>query len=282
MIGSAPETRHAERALAMTTHAERVLAMVRGFLELPGESDTVKLQRILGVAAAYRSRALANTFIQTGGLAVRSGPFQGMELSEAAAEGSSLPKLLGCYERELHLTIEKIIARGYGHVLNIGCAEGYYAVGLARRMPNTLVHAHDIVPACREACWAMAERNGVADRLRIGGEVAAEEFARFPAGDTVVLADIEGAELTLLDPEATPALAGLDILVELHNDFATDRYRAFLARFEPTHEIERIPHGWRDPSLFDELLMYDNMDQLLAGWEWRRGPNPWAWMTARG
>jgi hypothetical protein len=42
----------------------------------------------------------------------------------------------GCYEHELHGEIEQLVTRGFDAVLNIGCGEGYYAIGLARRMPT--------------------------------------------------------------------------------------------------------------------------------------------------
>lgn len=272
MIGSAP----------MSTYTDNALALVARILGETEQPATERLRRILRVSAMHRSQIIANTLRHDGGDTVRAGPFRGMRISSVAAEGCSLPKLLGCYERELHLAIELIVARGYGHVLNVGCAEGYYAVGLARRMPNTVVHAHDIEESCRTACAALAERNGVDARVTVGGEIGHADFARFPAGDTVVIADIEGAELSLLDPASAPALRGFDLLVELHNDFETPTYQAFLDRFETTHEIERIAHGGRDHSVFPELDGLENMDQLLAGWEWRRGPNPWAWMRVRG
>ena len=37
--------------------------------------------------------------------------------------------------------IEQAIQASYPTILNVGCAEGYYAVGMARRMPNTKVLA---------------------------------------------------------------------------------------------------------------------------------------------
>jgi len=40
-------------------------------------------------------------------------------------------KLLGFYEQPLQPYIEQVIQTGYPTIINIGCAEGYYAVGLA-------------------------------------------------------------------------------------------------------------------------------------------------------
>ena len=71
---------------------------------------------------------------------VLNGPFQGLHYPTINLQRSSLPaRIIGSYERQLHPFIEKIIATPYDHLLDIGSAEGYYAVGFAQRMPRTTV-----------------------------------------------------------------------------------------------------------------------------------------------
>lgn len=70
-------------------------------------------------------------------LKVIKGPFEGMKYPSLRAAGSALvPKLIGTYEIELTPYIMKIIEKNYSIILNIGSAEGYYAVGLALRSPS--------------------------------------------------------------------------------------------------------------------------------------------------
>jgi hypothetical protein len=57
-------------------------------------------------------------------------------------------KFLGTYEQELHGVIEKAMESHPKFVLNIGCAEGFYAVGLAIRLNDAQVFAADSDP-----CW---------------------------------------------------------------------------------------------------------------------------------
>ena len=57
-----------------------------------------------------------------------------------------------------------------------GCAEGYYAVGMARLAPEITVYAYDIEERARIACADLAQRNGVADRVIVGGEFAPDGF----------------------------------------------------------------------------------------------------------
>ena len=59
------------------------------------------------------------------------GPLAGMDFLPQSAEGCHIAKLLGCYEQPLQPFIEEAIANAYPTILNIGCAEGYYAVGMA-------------------------------------------------------------------------------------------------------------------------------------------------------
>jgi hypothetical protein len=127
----------------------------------------------------------------------------------------------------------------------------------------------------------VAELNAVADRVEISGLFRGEDFARHPAGDTLVICDIEGAEDELLDPVKFPAVLGMDLIVELHECFKPGIARKVCARFEASHDITLVPHAGRDfklPEFFQEL---GHLDQLLAVWEWRTGPTPWAVMIRK-
>src|SRR5438105_426555 len=71
-------------------------------------------------------------------LTVLDGPFRGLRYPSASSLHSGLlPKLLGTYEAELHGPIEHLLkSRTYGAVVDVGAAEGYYAVGFALRCPE--------------------------------------------------------------------------------------------------------------------------------------------------
>jgi len=255
------------------------VAKIREILD--GEPNSSKaLNRLLRVLCFHRSALIANTLFAHGGGRVRRGPFAGLTLPRSAAEGCLAPKLLGAYEAELHPVIERVAYRGYRTVVNIGCAEGYYAVGLALRLPEARILAFDIEPHAREATRALAEAHGVADRVQVDGAFIVDDFAALVPGETFVFCDIEGAELELLVPDKAPNLRNLDMLVELHNLPEIGLYQRMLDPFRDTHEIVHIEPGARDVEDFPELRGLENLDQLLAFWEHRRGPTPWVLMTA--
>src|SRR5262245_30701994 len=71
----------------------------------------------LGVLSQYLSRACDST--------VQSGPFASLKyLGQSTAESVYLPKLMGCYEAEVHPALVRISQKSYETVVNVGCGEG--------------------------------------------------------------------------------------------------------------------------------------------------------------
>jgi hypothetical protein len=263
----------------MSNLHETVLGMLEGILHAKADTPT-KLNQALRVLAKYRSTLLQNTIAKNYGVTVQGGIFQGMQFVDQAVEGCLAPKLLGCYEAELQPYIMAASQRDYQVVINIGAAEGYYAIGMARLMPQVQVYAYDLNPATQSVCRTLAEQNGVGDRIHLGNEFRGEDFETFSDRKTLIICDIEGGELALLNPEAYSALRKMDVIVELHDVFEGSISQQVIQRFEPSHEITRIGHqihGLELPEMFSNLA---HLDQLLALWEWRSGPTPWAVMIA--
>lgn len=247
---------------------------------LDGPPDAARLNNALRLLAKWRAQVLENTFAAHEGRVVHSGPFAGMNYDVKATEGAGMARLLGCYEASLAPIFEQIITRAYPVIMDIGCAEGYYAVGLARRMTQAQIHAHDTNPKAQETCRTLAQMNGVADRVQVGGTIGHSDFDRCEAQKTLVLCDIEGAEAQLLDPVAAPGLVQADILVEVHDCFDVGLSDRITKRFATTHRIERIGRQTDTSALPDWMENLSDLDRVLAVWEWRMGPTPWLWMQA--
>ncbi|WP_374470412.1 hypothetical protein [Phenylobacterium sp.] len=262
--------------------AERYGARIAEWVrDWPRPVEASHLLRVLRFLAQWRSRMLANTYVARQGTRIWSGLFEGMDYVAEAAEGALIPRLLGVYEAELQPHLRAFLAEGPEVIVDVGCAEGYYAVGLARAAPGVVVHAHDIDPRAREACAVLAARNGVADRVKVGGEFRPTDFEAFAGRRTLVIVDAEGAELDVLQPELSPALAGMSLVVETHDVYRPGALATMIARFEPTHEITVVRQGSRvvDPPPWMDGL--NELDRLLALWEWRIQPTPWLVMRPR-
>lgn len=228
---------------------------------------------------------LARAMLRLHGDKVHRGPFRGMTMIYREKEMISafLPRLLGFYEQDLHETVEAAIERGYGAVVTIGCAEGYYSVGLARRMPGSRHYAFDIDPHAQELCLEAATANSVADRLTIAGECDHATITRLVASheSTLLVVDCEGAEGKLLDPAACPALFRADILVECHEFLDPGLTERLMQRFGASHAIQRIEQGPRDPSVIPFLRDSNDIDRWMVVMEGRPKLMWWLIMKAR-
>ncbi|HTK33785.1 MAG TPA: hypothetical protein VL358_00690 [Caulobacteraceae bacterium] len=259
-----------------------VLARVRAYVNDPGQADDAEvLDTVLRGVARWRSQILANSLGAVYGRKVLGGPFAGMDYPANASEGALLPRLIGCYESELHPHLAALAQEGLDRIVDVGCAEGYYAVGLARLMPGATVHAFDIDPVARRDCALMAAANGVADRVLIGETFTGEDFARFAGARTLVFMDIEGHERILLDPDRWPALRSVKIVVETHPGPTFALTEEIAARFAASHTVIRVDQASKAPDLPPWMRSRSHLDQILATWEWRRYPTPWLVMRPK-
>jgi hypothetical protein len=261
---------------------ESDLHILRATIELLSRGDLPvpqKLDSLFEFSFARHLSGVNRRIIPALGEVVAEGPFAGMIYGKDIAEGCTVPKLLGCYEQELHPALYRAIEADYGAILNIGCAEGYYAVGLARVLPTARVFAWDIDSAAREKTIRNAAANGVADRILVEGAFDAAQLDAFDGQRTLVICDVEGAEFELLDPAQSRALAGLDLIVELHPSEERSE-REFAARFEATHDVEIIQPEARDPGRFSALTALPVLDRMFALVE-RLEATPWAVLRSK-
>ncbi len=231
-----------------------------------------------------RVNALNRRFVAEHGLEVRRGPFAGLRYPGAlvADHGDLVAKLVGTYELELAPVVASWVGR-IALLVDVGAAEGFYAVGMAVASPGTRVVAYEADPAAREQLRLLAEHNGVADRVELRGACTPGELAALPAGaGTALLSDCEGCEATLLDPAAAPPLTGWPLLVELHDRIVPGVTATIRRRFAPTHDVELIPTRPRAGEDPPELADLHPRDRLRLIGERRAGPMQWAWLRPGG
>jgi hypothetical protein len=219
-------------------------------------------------------------FVERHGSAVLHGPFAGLRYpADAAGRVHHLTaKLLGAYEQELADVIADEADRRPPVFVDLGAADGYYAVGFALASPGTAVHAYEIDPVARRQLRALARLNGV--QMELHGPANTRRLAELELGDAFVLCDIEGAEVDVLDPAAVPALARATLLVEVHPaPGGGDTGRVLLERFEATHEIEAIEPRERDFSTRRELDGAPHREGAID--EYRFGRTSWLVMSPR-
>jgi hypothetical protein len=212
---------------------------------------------------------------------VQFGPFAGMYIPEvtAWADNNSGTRLIGSYEFELHAVVEKIVARKPDMIVNVGCAEGYYAIGFARLLPHLQVVAIDVDDASLDLCEKYAAQNGVFDRVHtVLGKPAPQELAVGIEGRCLYFVDCEGDEVALLDEKQCPLLLTSDIIVECHDFMEPTISKTLQERFESTHDIEVIEHGY--PCLQEYTKRFTNMSCIYAAMAVdEKRPVPTRWLA---
>lgn len=217
---------------------------------------------------------------------VQTGPFKGLQYFDKPIWGIISNKWLGSYESELAVLIQHIIATPYQVIFDIGCAEGWYVVGLATHIPSARVVAFDTDPISRLQCLELARLNEVSSRIQTRGACGFQEFHALQSFRSLVICDIEGAEVELLDPLRAPALQHADILVELHETASQSHEVEFTLRqrFTSTHTITHTSATDRSQWLalhaaqFTNLIPHDLLHQAVE--EHRAPGNGWLWMTS--
>jgi hypothetical protein len=185
----------------------------------------------------------AQRLLAGGDPVVQAGPFAGLAYppDRLADIGAPIRKLLGVYEQEIAWVFERSIARSVSTFVDVGCADGYYAVGMAYASPATTTFAYDISSSARELCAETAIASAVTGRVRIGKRFSIDALPSLPARGALLLCDIEGGEVELLDERMAAALAMTIAVVEVHEDShpgASDQLRQAFAR---THDAVTVP-----------------------------------------
>lgn len=237
-----------------------------------------KIARRMAREVADRNSGPSDTDEQ---LIIRGGPFKGMDYLRFSAGSLLKAKLSGTYENEIGTWFREAIESSLHDVfIDVGCAEGYYAVGMARFSPRAFVYGFDIDPAAQEMTRRLAHANQVDNRVAVDAECTPSILQKLlsNAKTPLMLVDIEGFEDELLDMAACPALSKADIIVELHEHKRPGVTYRLLERFKDTHRTDAIvavPDEWK---LSEALNISENAKKgvtISDVQEGRRLPQMW-------
>lgn len=201
-------------------------------------------------------------------------------------EATLVPKIVGSYEYQLQPWLKKIVATNYSDILDVGSAEGYYAVGLAKLMPAATVHCYDINERDIEFSKKMAHANGV-NNLTWNTFCDTNTLLNFPyRGKTLVICDCEGYELELFTEEVIKKCKEVDFLIELHDIINPVISGKLLANFQFTHTFSITNNLNVDYGVLNGLHNLSEEEKLFALFEHRGGLYKnvfmeWAYFTSK-
>jgi hypothetical protein len=244
---------------------------------LPARRRRLRRWRRQRLTREGQARVVAELVARHGPI-VQHGPFAGLKLPTSGSWGNLAPLLVGCYEEELHPVIEELIDVRPQLIVSVGSAEGYYAIGLARRLPDATVHAFDIDEEAQRLTRHTARLNGVEARVHIAGECTSEALAQLVTPGALLVVDCEGCELALLRPDRVPSLRAATMLVEMHDIDDPETSSKLLAAFRSTHKIRIVHATERAHTTYAALDELAPPDRVIAVEELRPvEPHPMEW-----
>ncbi len=228
--------------------------------------------------------ALAARVIEQIGNRVIDGPCVGLRYPTDRLDEIDAPvaKLLGIYEQQLHSPLTAAIEAGRRVFVDVGCAEGYYAVGLALDSGDLQVYAYDLARSARAFCGDLAGSNGCADRVRVGGRCDVGQLRGLPLDNAFLLADIEGAEFDFFSSDVVELLSHTIVIVELHRSPDDPLAIGMIDRFAPSHGLQQLRGIKPDPDAVSVLSFLDSDERIAAISEWRsQSEQTWLVFTPR-
>jgi predicted O-methyltransferase YrrM len=235
------------------------------------------------VVALHRRRLSRKIFKQCGGV-IQHGPFSGMRLLGDPRWGLSDQgaMILGMYEQEVLESLADAPAH-FRVFVDIGAADGYYAVGLLKSGRVERAVGFEANPEGRATIARLAAKNGVSDKVTILG-AASDNFVEMlsacnvNSSETMFLVDIEGAEFKVLTEEVFAFLKDSMIIVETHAHIYPDpqaEMEGLIKRASATHRSTTRYPGPRNPSIFKELEDFSETDRWIVCSEGRHEIQQW-------
>jgi len=235
------------------------------------------------VVGLYRRGLSRKIFAECNGI-VRYGPFAGMHWLDNPRRGRSEQGviLLGLYEQEV---IENLVKapEHFRVFVDVGAADGYYAVGLLHSGRVDRSVAFETVSEFREGIARLATENNVSEKITILG-TAADSFVdvlraqKVVPHETMLLMDIEGAEFKVLTDEVFAFLKDSLIVVETHAHIFADpqgEIDRLIENASKTHRVTAWYPGPRNPWAIKELDSYAEIDRWILCSEGRFEVQQW-------
>lgn len=146
------------------------------------------------------------------------GPFKGLNIPQVKTQGcAAFPRLVGSYDSELHSTLERMIDRP-ALLVDIGFAEGYYLIGLGKRLPKAQLVGFDISQEAHHLCSELSKSNHLnPSRVDLLEACQVDTLKKYLPAKSIVLCDCEGFEKSLFDEAPRGLSENSDLIVECHD-----------------------------------------------------------------
>mgnify|MGYP001177709065 CR=1 FL=1 len=207
---------------------------------------------------------------------VKFGPFKGLKLSKNCAWGKLDlgSQCLGLYEKQLLSEIEKIKPKEFSNFINIGAADGYYAIGMlmSKKIQRALCFEKSIKG--RNSIIENWKLNNCVGKLEIQNKADEKNLLKLPKrflDKALIIIDIEGDEFDILSKNVLETIRNTTIIIEIHNwveDFLF-KYQTLLETANNFFNIQIIKNTSRNTYNSNKLREFTDDNRLLISSEHR-------------
>ena len=261
-----------DRIISVVKRDGLVFVIARVFARILGVS--IGVQRTKDKAMSILNERYDNT--------VAYGPFKGMKLPKDVwwAKNDCITQMLGIYEEHVLRRLISFSKLGAKRFIDVGAADGYFAVGLAYSKIYAEIHAFEIAQKGRERIRENAKMNSCEGSVHIFGEASfatmEELVGRGPK--SAILIDIEGAEYEFLDDKMLNLFSHSFVICELHPwriENGEKLQADLFTRAEEKFRVEIIVREYYTPNLFPELNELSDEERLITVGEGRERNMQW-------
>jgi len=191
-----------------------------------------------------------------------------------------ITQTLGIYEEYVLNQLIENSKRGATKLIDIGAADGYFAVGLTYSKTYKKCIAFEISDEGQKRILENAKRNHCDGLIEINGEANLDSLATALSGSekSTVLIDIEGCEYDLLNDKVLKTMSNSFVICELHHNLVDDgfaREKELLERAEQYFNTRLIKRETYNPNAFSELDHLGDVQRLIAVSEGRTKNTRW-------
>jgi hypothetical protein len=220
--------------------------------------------------------------------AVAYGPFKGMKLNKNVwwSKNDRITQTLGVYEEHVLKKMCLFADKGAKKLIDVGAADGYFAVGMAYSKIYSNVVAFEIETEGQNRILENATANKCEDKVLICGEADVDSIAKKITIEdkSTVLIDIEGGEYDLLSEKMLEILSDNYVICELHPWMVKDghsRQKSLLDRASQVFNVELIKRDNYSPNMFPEFDDLSDEIRLIALGEGRAKNMQWLICTPK-
>jgi hypothetical protein len=239
--------------------------------------------------AGVRRELLGERLLNKSENKVLYGYFKGLKLESnlwGARDVASI--ILGQYEKEILDFIMKIPS-SFSYFVDIGAADGIYAVGLLKNQKFKRVICFESNLRSQESIKINADNNQVTSQISIFGEAKIDFLntitleTELQLSKTVFLFDIEGGEYDLLTTENLMRMATSFVIVEIHKNVQNyeTKYKELIRKVAPFFDYKIIREGERGSTEFSEISHWPDEDRNIIFSEGRRYAMEWLALSPR-